>query len=76
MKNRAQYLNRSADLNWLFGTHLIHYRYLQKQVNSFIIIGNEDAPELIELYNQKDIILGQLPIAKFENGVLTTYLSF
>lgn len=55
----AIFLNTKDDLYWLFNTHLsgIHFQ----TVKSFIMVGNEDCPDLIELYSDENPLFGQEP---------------
>jgi hypothetical protein len=59
---QAKFLNKSEDLNWLFITHLKDFKHIFEVTKSFILIGNANCPELIELYDTKEIYLGQKPI--------------
>src|SRR5947199_3677582 len=63
MSTSAKLLNKLEDIKWLFETHLknIEHPALARELcKAFIIVGNEDAPELIELYDH-DPKLGDQP---------------
>jgi hypothetical protein len=53
---RGQFMNSPEDCQWLWKTKLGKNPNLQpgKAFNSFILFGNEDAPEAVDLYVDAD----------------------
>lgn len=65
MPQNAQFLNDEVSIAWLFETHLKIHEHFSKRTKSFIIVGNEDSPNFIELYEQKDPVFGTQPFQTF-----------
>jgi hypothetical protein len=63
-------LNKPADIDWLFDTHLKAYPKLRGEYKSFILYGNEDCPDKIELYKAQDPLVGDsfLEFTRNEDG--------
>lgn len=65
-------LNDAEDVEWLKDTHLKGKSH--PDFKSFILCGNEDCPDLLELYVGEDPLFGDSPVAVFvlnnENGEL------
>ena len=59
---REQFLNAKADCQWLRDTHLTGAAKHNIRFRSFILYGNEDAPEKIDLYESKDPDYRDLPV--------------
>ena len=47
------FLNTVNDCNWLIDAHLIRVPLLTCNFQSFVITGNEDAPERVDLYESE-----------------------
>jgi hypothetical protein len=64
---RKQFYNEPEDIAWLFETHLKHFPLCEKQTKSFILRGNEDCPQGVELYDTKMPLIDDKPLIKFFN---------
>lgn len=49
--SREQFFNDQADIAWLKSTHL---KGVNATFSSFVLVGNEDAPEALYLYPMPD----------------------
>jgi hypothetical protein len=47
-------LNDIEDIAWLETTHLKKHKEVHGKFNSFILYGNEDCPDRVELYKKKE----------------------
>jgi len=68
---RAQFLTAQEDIDWLFETHLKHLGKNDesyKRCQSFVIFGNEDSPDKVELYDTRNPLVMDKP---FFTEVLT-----
>lgn len=68
---KTQLLNALEDIAWLQTTHLKHHPNLT--FNAFLIYGNEDCPERVELYKRQELKTYSKPFAILnmdENGNL------
>lgn len=64
MSRTNKFLNSNEDIDWLMETHLKHLEEIEDlklSTKSFILVGNEDYPTLIECYNKKDPDFGEYP---------------
>lgn len=52
MSFREELLNAKEDVEWLKSTHLVGHKY--GAFRSFVIFGNDDAPEKVQLFKKKD----------------------
>jgi hypothetical protein len=59
---KAEFLNSINDIGWLQTTHLKQYHFV---FNSFIIYGNEDCPDKIELFKRLEPTINSKPFAVF-----------
>lgn len=60
---RVQLLNDAEDISWLRSTHL---RKLDPPTfSAFEIVGNEDAPERVNLYANREPNLFDRPLAQY-----------
>jgi len=67
-----QLLNTLEDIGWLLQTHLKSHKNIPA-FNSFVLSGNEDCPEKIELYKKQNPSINSKPVAIYiadENGNL------
>jgi hypothetical protein len=51
---RMKLLNSVEDIAWLETTHLKNYKEVHGRFNSFVLFGNEDWPDRVELYKRKE----------------------
>lgn len=59
-----QFFNGTLDVQWLRETHLKHVPGIrERRFNSFILYGNLDAPNRLELYAKRDPTIYDKPIA-------------
>lgn len=49
--SREQFFNEPSDISWLMSTHL---KGINAAFSSFVLVGNEDAPECVYLYDEVD----------------------
>jgi len=56
-------LNSLEDIAWLQTTHLKHHPNIT--FNAFLIYGNEDCPEKVELYRRQNPTVNSKPFATF-----------
>ena len=68
---KSQFYNTIEDLRWILTTHLKDFPRLC--FNSFIVYGNEDCPEKVELFTKLNPNYNSKPCATFvinEDGKL------
>jgi hypothetical protein len=56
-----QFLNAPADIEWLFDVHLSDYPLWRDRTKSFILYGNEDCPQRVELFESSDPTVSEKP---------------
>lgn len=56
---KQQLLNESEDCQWLKDTHLKNKDY--PEFKCFVLYGNEDAPEKVELYANQEPLITDVP---------------
>lgn len=74
MSRTNKFLNSQDDINWLMETHLKdeeEIEQLKLSTKSFILVGNEDSPTLIECYNRKDPNFGEEPFFVWKDNEIT-----
>ncbi len=49
--SREQFFNEPSDISWLMSTHL---KGINATCSSFVLVGNEDSPEAVYLYDDED----------------------
>jgi len=63
---KSQFYNTIEDLRWILTTHLKDFPCLY--FNSFIVYGNEDCPEKVELFKKLNPNYDAKPYATFVIG--------
>jgi hypothetical protein len=58
---RAQFLNEPTDIDWLFDVHLRDFPLWQTRTKSFVLRGNEDCPQSVELYESPEPTVNDRP---------------
>lgn len=61
---KLQLLNDPLDVEWLRTSHL--KRHDPPQFKAFVLTGNEDAPEGLELYSDTDPNTFDVPVAVYQ----------
>lgn len=56
--SREQFMNEPDDIAWLRSTHL---KGVSTAFESFVLVGNEDAPEAVYLYPDADPLVTDKP---------------
>ena len=56
---KEQFFNDTTDCAWLLSTHLKGIKH--KPFSSFVLIGNEDCPEVVYLYEFADPLVTDKP---------------
>lgn len=59
------FFNNADDLEWLFDTHLKGFKKFKSITKSFLLSGNEDCPNRVELFDKKTPLLSNRPILVF-----------
>ena len=63
---KCEFSNKEADIQWLKDTHLKGKYIYFPEFASFVIYGNEDCPDRIELYKDFDPHYKTKPFKVFE----------
>jgi len=61
-----QFLNTPDDCNWLRETHLSDQE--PPTFRSFVMVGNEDCPDKVQLYAESDPLNRDTPVAVYESN--------
>jgi hypothetical protein len=61
---KEQLLNLPEDITWLFDTHLADYPLWYPRTKAFILYGNDDCPEMVDLYEQETPIITDQPFIR------------
>jgi len=65
MSNTAQqFMDTPEDCQWLQETHLRYYNDIVPEFKSFILIGNEDYPDGIALYESRSPLVDDKPLLR------------
>lgn len=60
-----QLLNTAEDIEWLFQTHMGDFPLHQRRTKSFVLKGNEDCPESVELFEMPDPLVTDRPFMQY-----------
>jgi len=63
---KTEFLNTLEDIAWLQTTHLKMYAMT---FNSFIIYGNEDCPQKVEIFKRVNPTINSKPLAVFVSDI-------